>query len=216
MGVFYDDDKKYSGAGALVIEDYYRRDGSIEPCIILVRNTASNTYTDFGGTYEAKHKTLEVTASTELLEESGNLIYVAPHIVNKLKSIDLDVSDGTLYKSYIIKINGISKKHYHHNLKIMNNAMKHGFHIPRYWRETNDICHIPIKNINFSNLTNRGKISLIDIDGKQVLIQGRVKYVLFNVKSVILEKIRDSALKTKMIINNSDDWKNGTYTFILN
>ena len=56
---------KYSGAGVLIIEDYHKNN-IIEPCILLVRNRKTQLYSDFGGGYEPKHKTLKITASIEL------------------------------------------------------------------------------------------------------------------------------------------------------
>jgi hypothetical protein len=91
----------------LIVEDYKRSNGSTESCIILARNKASGLYTDFGGAYATKHGELSVTAVSELREESRNLLNVSPL---KLKEY-VDIPAGNdMYRAFIIKINGISRK----------------------------------------------------------------------------------------------------------
>lgn len=203
---------QYTGAGVIIVEDYYTKNGSIIPCLILGRNASSKLYMDFGGSYEAKHKSLNVTASTELREESANLFNINPSYLKLFKDVVSSVTKNTLYRSYFIKINGIARKYFKHNKHLLARA-----EIPRRWKETDRIAHIPIHQIDFDKLSHRGQIILKDIDNNNIMIHRRVKNILSNAKSSIINISRSTpiAKKQDMKIYRSKDWLNGTYCYNL-
>jgi hypothetical protein len=219
MGIFKENGLIYTGAGVLILEDYYTKDGNIEECILLVRNAVSKLYSDFGGSYESKHESLSVTAQSELREESRNLFNIARHhlkthiniVAGKLKNKEV------YYRAYLIKINGVSRKYFDHNVKVMESLYKKGGKVPHYWRETDSIAHIPIRHINFANLDKRGRITLTDIDGNDIEINRRAKHVIYNSRDLInnLIKKQPIARKKDIIIYKSEskDWTNNTYSY---
>lgn len=209
------DGRSYSGAGVLIVEDYYKKDGTIEPCIVLVRNKASGEYTEFGGSYERKHGSLEKTAYAELREESRNLFNIDTGYLNKY--VDINAGADTFYRAYIIKLNGISRKYYLYNMKQIDLLYKRGVKISRVWRETDDLVHVPISNINFEKLGIRGKVILRDIDNRVISIRGRIKKVLRDGQTIISDIIHEKSIgkRKDMIRNTSIDWTNGTYSFVI-
>ena len=205
----------YSGAGVLIIEDYYTTEGYIEECVLLVRNLSSGLYTDFGGTYETKHSSLQITAHMELMEESRNLFNVDPRHLTLF--VDVPVRDNEFYRVHLIKINGTCRKYFRHNRKLMEKLLTKGIHIPSYWRETDDIAHIPFKNIDFNILSAKGKLILKDIEGRDVTLHNRAKKVMYYSQAMIFNvaKLNPIARKKDIIIVNSKDWTNGTYSYII-
>lgn len=218
MGIYIEGSIHFSGAGVLIIEDYYMKNGQVEPCIILVKNIASGEYSDFGGSYESKHKSLQKTASTELSEESRNLFNVEPNfIMSNAEKIDMPAFNDSFYRLYVLKINGACRKYFLHNTHLIDDLYKGGAHIPRSWRETNDITHIPIKNIDFDKLGTRGKIVLQDVYGTNINLNGRTKKGIYHAKTIINKMIdqKPVAKRKDIIINKSLDWTNNTYSYIL-
>lgn len=214
--VFFDENgKKYSGSGVLIIEDYYKKNGKIEPCIILVRNKASGEYTEFGGYYEKKHGSLEKTAVTELREESCNLFDINTKYLDD--HIDIMANKNTFYRTYLIKINGVSRKYYLRNVKLIESLYRKGIKISHAWKETNDMVHIPIKNINFKKLGERGKIILKDIEGRDIIIRSRIKKVLYSIQSIIYDLVKSKSIakRKEMKLIKSNDIMNGFYSFII-
>jgi len=216
MGIYIENGNKYTGSGVLIIEDYYKKNGQIIPCILVVQNRASGLFSDFGGTYELKHKTIKNTSYYELLEESCNLFNISPKFYNYYVNVNTD-KQNEFYRSYVIKINSVSRKYFLHNKRTIDKLHRSGRHIPRYWRETNNISHIPINNINFNSLNQRGTINLTDIDGNLIPISGRLKRILYNGHNVILNVSNQQpvARKRNLKIDNSNSFLKNTYTFIV-
>ena len=121
------------------------------------------------------------------------------------------------YKVFVIKINGISRDIFQHNVAILRAMHMRGIHVPRSWRETNKIAHIPLHNINFAQLTHRGVVNLFDIDGKSIPLHGRAKRAIYQFQSLIHKKFSEKPIGTKrnLIINSTNDFKNGTYSFLI-
>jgi hypothetical protein len=212
MGIYKDENgRNYTGAGVLIIEDYYMKNGNMENCIILVRNKASGLYVDFGGVYELKDDSLKETAQHELREESRNLFNLSKD--NFVDYVDIPADKNNYYRSYILKINGISRKYFRKNMKIIDNSESS----KRYWKETDDIVHVPIKNIDFYKLNKRGTIIVKDIEGKNIKLHRRCKKVLYYAQNLILKKIKEKPLARKrdIITEESDDFLNGTYSYSL-
>jgi len=215
MGIYTENSINYSGAGVLIIEDYYMKNGTVEPCIILVRNKASCEYTDFGGSFEKIHKSLQTTASIELREESRNLLNVSPRFMTE--KIDMPAFNNQFYRVYLLKINGISRKYFLHNCRLMDTLYLKGIKVPRSWRETSDIAHIPIKNIDFNKLGVRGKIILHDVDGRTINLGGRTKKAIYHAKSAIDKMIKQNpiAKRRDMLNYKSNNWADKTYSYVL-
>lgn len=215
MGIYTENDLNYSGAGVIVIEDYYRKNGTVEPCIVLVKNKASGEYTDFGGSYEQKHNFLQETASIELREESRNLLNVSSRFMTD--KIDMPAFNNQFYRVYLLKINGISRKYFLHNCRLIDTLYLKGTKVPRSWRETSDIAHIPIKNIDFNKLGVRGKIILQDVDGRSINLGGRTKRAIYHAKSAIDKMIKHNpiAKRRDMIKYKSNSWADKTYSYVL-
>jgi hypothetical protein len=215
MGIYTEEEIDYSGSGVLIIEDYYKKNGNVEPCIILVRNKASGEYTDFGGSYELKHGSLQETASIELREESRNLFNIDPKFMTN--EIDMHAFNNQYYRIYLLKVNGVSRKYFLHNSKLIDSLHQKGIKIPRSWRETDDIVHIPIKNIDFDTLGARGKIILQDIEGNNIKLGGRTKKVIHYTKNTIINMINQNptAKRKDMIVHKSTNWTNMTYSYVL-
>lgn len=188
--------KLYSGAGVLVVEDYFTKAGKIEQCIVLVRNGKSGFYTDFGGSYEKSHVNLKETAHHELREESRNLFNISEKYFKKY--VDIPVGSGTeFFRSYIIKINGISRKYFAYNKKLIDTFHSLGKNVPYMWRETDNIVHIPFNNIDFNLLGARGQILLTDIDGNRIKLHGRAKRLIYYSQATIHNVIRDKPIAKK-------------------
>lgn len=170
-------DKIFSGSGVLIIEDYIKQDRKIKS-VVLVRNKSSQLFGDFGGMYEKRDKLLQVTASKELKEESRNLIDLDWNILQDQKYVDVisNKKRNEYYRIYIIKINGICRKYFHYNRKIIDKS-----DLKRYYKETDDIRHISIDDINFDNI----KIRMNDIYNKEISLSRRVRNILRNSKNII-------------------------------
>jgi hypothetical protein len=215
MVTFVQNGFHFSGAGALIVEDYYKKNGTIEPCIVLVRNKASGIYSDFGGTYGAKHGDLKVTAAAELREESRNLFNINPrHLVSH---VDIPAGTHKFYRAYVVKINGISRKYFKHNASLMDKMKASGQAVPRSWRETDDITHIPIKNIHMNRLGMRGTIVLKDIDNRSITLHGRAKRVIYHAQAILFNTTKMNPINKgkDMIIHQSNSWTNKTYSYVL-
>lgn len=213
--------KTFSGSGVIIIEDYVKKDGTIEPCIILARNKSSKIYNDFGGGIDSRYvknysleDSINLTAIKELREESRNLIVIQKDILKTYIDIDTGKKDKhDYYRGFFIKINGINRKYFIKNMKMIDKNKS----IPKYWKETDNITHIPIKNIDFDKLDKRGKILLVDIYGNYIPIHGRVKKLLYHGKSCITKVSKQTPylIRHDMILNTNgiDRSMNQTYSF---
>ena len=211
MGVIVYGDKSYTGAGVLVVEDY-RKDGERIPCVLIARNKSSQKSSDFGGSYETSHKSISVTASKELLEESCNLINVKSEILEKSNSIDIDGYRNTFYRVYVIKAQNISSKYFNNNKTIINEHPDS----KRQWKETDKIYHIPISNIDFDTLLLRKTIVVKDVNGDNVILDMRLRKVLKSGEDIIRATINESPIITKKNLVKIDSGKPfliGTHQF---
>lgn len=217
MGILKIKGNRYTGAGVLIIEDYYTKNGTIEPCIVVARNASSGLYSDFGGGYSDRDKTLEQTAHKELREESNNLYNINPKHMKYYVDIPGQSSSNvpTFYRAFLIKINGTSRKYFNYNKKLIDTLYQHGIAVPHSWRETDDIAHVPIKNIDFNLTSVRGKIILKDIDSRVIVLHGRVKKIINYAQSIISKLIITNpiAQRRNIIIHRSKRWTNKTYSF---
>lgn len=218
MGYFIDEKGLiYSGAGVLIIEDY-KKNNKVIKCVILAQNRRSEEYSDFGGRFEKKHKHIQQTAYSELREESANLI----NVKSKHFSDYVNISSGNkLYRAYIIKINGIKRKMFQHNKRLLDERAymykigKYKHRVPKYWRETNNIRHIPINNIDFDVLQTSGKHVINDVDGNRLILHDRVKKILHCGKDIIMNNINSAPIATKddMFKIKSKTFRHGTLSF---
>ena len=221
MGILKIKGLSYTGAGVLIVEDYYTKNGTVEQCIVVARNTSSGLYSDFGGGYSAKDKTLEQTAHKELREESRNLYNIDPKHMKYYVDIPGQSNNGppaSFYRAFLVKINGTSRKYFNYNKNLIDTLHLRGTTVPHSWRETDDIAHIPIKYIDFNSTGFRGKIILKDIDGRDIVLHGRVKKILNYAQSIMSVLINSNpiARRKNITIHQSRRWTNKTYSFYAN
>jgi hypothetical protein len=214
--IYIDNDgKQFSGAGVLIIEDYYNRYNVCIPTVLLVRNASSGNYGDFGGMYEKHHTDLQHTAIEELREESLNLFDIDSSFLDTYVDIPT-TRDNIYYRTYIIKINNVSRKHYMYNYDLIEQCYYNKIRIPRCWRETDDITHVPISNLlnNIDLHTN----NVIDVYHNYVKLTTRTKKIIKYSKEVLESHSNIKAIgnKDNFYINDTKDFLNGTYTFVLN
>lgn len=219
-------DKFFSGSGVIIIEDYVRKDGTIEPCIVFARNKSSKVYNDFGGGIDSRYfkkysidESIKITAIKELREESRNLIVIGDDALKSYVDINTSIKNNNdFYRAYFVKVNGINRKYFFKNMKIIDRKIvNRNKSIPRCWKETDSITRVPIKNIDFDKLDKRGKIHLIDIYGNDIEIHGRIKKLLYYGKSQIIKVSKHKPYLTRhdMIINNDvNDLFYNTYSFV--
>jgi len=215
MGIYLENNNTYSGAGVIVVEDYYKKDGTKIPCIVLVQNNLSQLYSDFGGTYETKHGSLQKTAHKELQEESIGLF----DITSKYFTHYVDIPAGKhKYRVYSIKINGINRKCYHYNRNKIYHLIRNKIHVPSSWRETSDIAHIPIKNIDFDVLDKRGSIIIRDIEKRSIKLHGRVKKAIYHAQSILFEMIKSAPIgdRNNLVLSSPSNVLNDIYSFQIN
>jgi hypothetical protein len=216
MGIYRDMNNGlfYSGAGVLVVEDYYTDRNTVVPCVLLVKNKASALYTDFGGAYETNHQSLGETARNELREESVNLFNI-----NKRHFVYyVDIPSGKyFYRVYILKINGVSRKYYKQNKKLLDTRYAKGIRVPRSWRETDGLAHIPLKNIDFNKFNVRGAITVRDVDHKPITLHGRAKKAINYSYPVLLNHVNAKPLARKKDIEvyQSNNFLNGTISYLI-
>jgi hypothetical protein len=214
--LFYENGIVYSGAGTIVIEDFFDSNNEIEPCIVLVKNK-EGVFMDFGGSYETEHKSLNITAHIELREESRNLLHINPKYFNHF--IDMRVGKFAYYRVHILKINGISQSDFNFNKHLIDGVHALKQNVPYVWRETYEITHIPIKNINFDMLGQECDrlIVLKDIDGRDIILHNRTKKALFFAHEKISTLIMSEPTATyfNRITYRSESWTNGTRCFLV-
>jgi hypothetical protein len=209
MGIYKDNfGKLLSGAGILILENYHKKNGDIIDSIVVVRNRYTGKYMDFGGSYESKHKNLQETAHHELREESINLYNISPKYFKTF--FDIPACDNIFYRVYVIKINGSQRKLFYNNRKIIYGNKKS----PKCWKETDDISHIPIDNIQFDILNNNSKFSIFDINDRKIKLHSRLKKALYYGQKIIKEYVHHTALIDKYNKHKSSDFTNNTYSFI--
>jgi hypothetical protein len=215
MGIYTENNRSYTGAGVIVIEDYRRSNRTI-PTILVARNNASQTVSDFGGGYAKKHRSLEVTASEELLEESRNLINVSHEILERARYFDIEGTRDTYYRVYVIKVQNVASKYYDHNKEIIDSSPKS----THPWKETDKIHHISLDSIDFERLLDRKKVRINDIHDEEIEIHMRLRKALKAGEDIILEVLEDMPLFTKGDLSKVRDkgsyksWLNGTYQFV--
>jgi hypothetical protein len=210
MAIYKDSSGKLlSGAGILILEKYNKKNGEIVNSIIVVRNRYSGKYMDFGGTYEKKYKSLQETAHHELREESINLYNISPKYFKTF--FDIPSGKDMFYRVYVIKINGTQRKYFHTNRKLIHNNKQ----VSRCWKETDDIAHIPIKNIDFNKLNDKSRFSVFDVDNRELKLHARLKKALYYGKNIIFKHKNNKPLldKNNIKIHKSKSFTNNTKSF---
>jgi hypothetical protein len=219
MGVYVDKsdklEKKITGAGVIIVEDYRTMNNTDEntiPTILIGRNKASQTSSDFGGGFSKKHKKISKTASDELLEESRNLIHVSEDILEDSVFFDISGTRDTYYRVYVIKGQNVSTKFFLHNRRIIDSHPQS----KRQWRETDFIYHIPIDNIEFDKLLERKKVKVLDVHDHEVTLHMRLRKALFYGKEQILETVKSGEeifTRSDLITVEDNTWLDGTSQF---
>ena len=206
--ILYKNGKSWSGAGVIVTENYRKKNGDIIPCIILAKDIARNKYNDFGGQFENRYERLSKVAHHELREESANLLNISAKILRQ-NFVDSE-HGGSSYRSYFIKVKGISNTDFENNVKTIkkNNA-------PSCWLETSNLVHVPIDNIPIINLLQYGDVTTKDIDGNEIIMHNRARQCIVKGYDVMLKVVNGkscASAKDNGKIHKSKRFTNGTFT----
>jgi hypothetical protein len=189
----------YTGSGVLIIENYKKS----VPSIVLVQNKRSKLLMDFGG---GTGKTNDINrikklAIDEVYEESYGLIKLNDDIINNAMYHDSNAKlDGSqLYRTYILRIDNISTKLYNYNMNIFSNHDN----IPKHWKETSRLVHIPIHNIDFDNILKRGNNKVKDVNNTTYSLTRRTRRVIDLHKDTLIEFMNN--IDTIKYVMNRDD-----------
>jgi len=242
MGLFFENGIGYSGAGVMVIEDYYKKDHSsnslksiepdvnqiepnvnqiepflnkkIEPCIVLLRNRSTGIFSEMGGIYEKKHQNLVKTAITELREESRNLFNLVCLENALTQYTDIPVDSHTYYRVYFVKINGSSTKYFTHNMQILDQSSD----TPIYWKETDQLAHVPINQLIDLDLNKKG-VKVKTVNGEEIKLSRRtrkvIRYGFDNIMNIVKEPPLLSRKDLKLFDHNVKNFDKYP-TFLLN
>lgn len=200
----------YTGAGVLIIENYKKR----IPSVILVQNKASKELMDIGGgTSMTKdmNKIINLAVS-EAHEETCGLIRLNNETIRNsdFKDVNANKIGSKIYRSYVLRIDNISTKLFDHNCKLLHSTKG----IPKHWKETLKLVHIPIDNIDFDTILDRGNNKLRDVNDKEYKVIKRVRNVIKSHEELLL-KFRDNVDNVPYIMDrknlvkpNTDDVNN--------
>lgn len=150
-------------AGVLLVEKYANKQGRVDYAVILFYNINKELYEDTGGGL-MDGKTIQESASTELIEESCNLFRIHPSLLR----------DYTVYRnfySFLLYVRGpatihgnnpIYSKYYHHNKNIIHNNDR----VPHMFKETDNMRRFYISDlINCGLFFNRDNLVCSDANG---------------------------------------------------
>lgn len=224
MGIYVDkvSGHQITGAGILIVEEYWTMHNKKSYTVLVAQNRASNSLCDFGGGYEAlKHSDIRNTASAELLEESRNLIDIEADDLKNTKYFDIIASESKrdYYRVYVIKANNIASKYFNYNKKIIDsNSLS-----KRAWKETSSIHHIPLDSIDFERILDHKSVYLTDVRGVKSKAHMRLRKILANVGRDnlidIIENTKPAVTKNDLIMEDGAyilsgaDFTKGTYVF---
>ena len=209
MGDSYSEKSKvFSGAGCMIFEDKYKLTNTTDindNTILILLKDYTKTYSEPGGEYEEKHKTIEKTALTELREETKNMI-----VLNKISFFFFFDSKhkGKIYRCFLIQINNLDLNIFKQNKKIIENYRK----VPNYWKETKSIKKFYMKNIK-ENIYLKNLKYCQDINGKYYRLRRRARELI---KSIFQQKLNIKKINTKLILNQNEKKKflNNTKSYI--
>lgn len=162
-------------AGVILIEKYKNHFGREDYAVILFYNINKDLYEEPGG-HMMENKTVQQTASTELIEETCNLFRINPLYLTHHTSYNN-------YNSFLLYIKGpkdvygnhpIFSDYYRHNRDIVHNRNS-----PHQYKETYNMRRFYISDmINSGLLFNRGEFICVDANGNIRKISGRTKTML--------------------------------------
>lgn len=200
--------KKYSGAGVVLLEEYYvnktkTREG---PVFVLFKSCRTDEYTDLGGLIDKKDvgSILINTSIREALEESCGTIDLTKTNFAKVSYIDIN-HNGDYYRSHYICIarNMIKKdlaEIYKNNRKIIGPKR-----INPAWLETCDI-----KRFYVSDLYNNKINKCLDTEGTEFKIGKRMMDSLRQIKTDDIEKLIRSPRMAHLVIKTNNNFLSGT------
>lgn len=180
-----------TGAGIMIVEFYKNTN-----CYVLFRSSHSQKYNDPGGLIDSG-ETLPKTACRECREESANLLKFD---VNDL-SYKIKVGD---YMSYIVYVNGLRKKDYQNNIKIIHSKCA-----PQ-WTETDTIVRVPIMNIDYNKLPY-----VKDYNNNTILLRGRTSRIIKKLSKNISYVLQSNPIQLyrQVTLVSRNKCLNGTITY---
>lgn len=181
-------DKPFSGSGLILFERNYKKNGVIEPTVILVQ-TQRGLFEDFGGeidkNIQLSNETLKHNARKETLEESQNLFAILntdlERTVNGSKMyIDLyDINNNANYRCYYLSINGIENYDVSQMfLQNKNITMTRLQYAGNEWQETINLKRFYVSTLKNALSTTSGSVNCNDINNISHTIRDRTSNCL--------------------------------------
>jgi len=159
----------------MLIEKYSNHYGREDYALILFYNINKDVYEEPGG-HMMENKTIEETASTELMEETCNLFRINPMYLTHHTSYNN-------YHSFLLYIKGpkdnygkypIYSDYYRHNRDIIHNS-----YAPPQYKETSNMRRFYIVDlVNCGLFFEKGNLMCPDANGNLRKISGRTKTML--------------------------------------
>lgn len=146
----------FSGAGVLI----FNGDN-----ILLYRERKSKAYTEPGGKFDKKHKTLEDVAIDELYEETCCLFDIVD-LHRKNNYVDIEYDNGRLYRLYVINlicnIDNLKFKYEQNLNRLISSRAK------KYYLETNKLAFVSLDE------ALKGEKYIRDIYNRKIKIRYRL------------------------------------------
>ncbi len=178
--------------------------------IILTHNRKWDSFTTVGGKMDRKDKDLIDTLTREIKEETLNSLDIQT-IINKLLYFDL-VDMRTRVYVVVLNKDDFPSQEYYYNLKILGK-----YDLPYDWRESDGINKFKLRDL-LNCINKLGVVEdfrCIDIDGVEHKIFSNIsQYLNKIVEDNILEKIGLFEYNKRTLINETEDFLNGTQTVL--
>lgn len=199
FAIKYGSEEKYSGTGAIIIENNYINPNTKmnSPTIILVK-TRRGTVEDMGGEIDKKialsDDLLEQNTIKEIYEESQRMFTIENANLNSNYFNLRDSSRDTYYKCYFVFITGTENENltslFKINREINVNLLRGGID----YEETEDILRFYMSDIQNSIKTSvGGNLQCKDVNGQSWIIRDRTANCLrLSFGNNLMEKVKTS------------------------
>lgn len=169
--------QNFSGAGVLILE----RDIHDNIFLILVRDLTKQCWTEPGGRFDHKHRSISQTAKDELYEETLALFKAkSVNSLNNNNYFDRKYRKK-IYRTFVVwtdTLQSLKKDYYNNFIHIFTNP--HLFGGDPCYRETDNITRIKLDDI-YSTLSKNNKVKNVyikDVYNKRILLHKRTVQIL--------------------------------------
>lgn len=220
FGGYYDiNDGKISGAGVILVTYI----GDQIPSIVLIHAKSKNAFEEPGGGSHGHTKTQDYgnivdTARRELFEETAGLIdarsidlygyYMDTHVRKNKRS-----ADKWFYRTYFMHVNGITRKHFHYNYKILSNPRNK---TPKEYLESDELIVVPLSC--FRKIQKIGTQFAISIGDQLIPISKRLKRIMTSGGIELAAKIlleTKPKIATQQWIEHKKGFLKGMFTLVI-